>query len=404
MSFQHGLSGLNAAARNLDVIGNNVANANTIGGKASRAEFADIITNTVYGSGVQFGGLGVQVDRVVQQFAQGDLTSTSNPLDLAINGSGFFRVSSGGEIQYSRNGQFGLDRDGYIVNSAGSRLTGYPADESGTILPGVPSALKITLGDIAPKVTTTVDARLNLDARADIPTQPFDLNDPTTYSGATSVTVFDAQGGDTTLALYFRRTAANTWDIHAAADGTEVGASPAGTVQFRPNGTVDDVATPMPFDVVVPNGQGGTDTIAIDLGGTTQYGSIFGVNQLSQDGFTTGRMAGYSISDEGIISARYTNGQSKAQGQIALAAFPNPQGLVALGGNVWAESADSGVPAVGVPSSASLGLIKSGVLEQSNVDLTAELVNMITAQRSYQANAQTIKTQDQLLQTIVNLR
>ena len=404
MGFQHGLSGLNAAARNLDVIGHNVANANTVGAKSSRAEFGDVIANTVYGSGAQFGGLGVQVDRVAQQFSQGDLASTANPLDLAINGSGFFRLSDNGMITYSRNGQFGLDKDGYIVNSGGSRLTGYPADGNGVIQPGVPADLRMVTGDISPRATSSVEAMLNLDSRAEARTAAFDLDDPTTYNSATSLGVFDAQGGDTTLALYFQKTAANTWDVYAAADGNQIGTTPVAQLTFQANGTVDTAASPMPVTIAVPNAQGGVDNVEVDLGSSTQYGSVFGVNHLSQDGFTTGRLAGYSISDEGIITARYTNGQTRAQGQVALANFPNPQGLVSLGGNVWAESAESGVAMVGSPASASLGVIQSGALEQSNVDLTAELVNMITAQRSYQANAQTIKTQDQILQTIVNLR
>jgi len=404
MGFQHGLSGLSAAARNLDVIGHNVANANTVGAKVSRAEFGDVIANTVYGIGAPFGGLGVQVERVAQQFSQGDLASTANPLDLAINGSGFFRLSDGGTITYSRNGQFHPDKDGYIVNSAGARLTGYPADANGVIQPGVPAELRMVTGDIPPRATSSVEATLNLDSRVEVKAAAFDLNDPTTYNSATSLRVYDAQGGDTTLALYFRKTAADSWEVYAGANGTQIGAGAVGQVAFLPSGKVDTTATPMPITIGVPNAAGGIDNIEVDMTDTTQYGSVFGVNHLSQDGFSAGRLASYSISDEGIITARYTNGETRAQGQVALANFSNPQGLVSLGGNVWAETAESGVAMVGSPSSANLGVIQSGALEQSNVDLTAELVNMITAQRSYQANAQTIKTQDQILQTIVNLR
>lgn len=404
MGFQHGLSGLSAAARNLDVIGHNVANANTVGAKASRAEFGDVIANTVYGIGAPFGGLGVQVERVAQQFSQGDLASTANPLDLAINGSGFFRLSDGGTITYSRNGQFHPDKDGYIVNSAGARLTGYPADANGVIQPGVPAELRMVTGDIPPRATTSVEATLNLDSRVEVKDADFDLNDPTTYNSATSLRVYDAQGGDTTLALYFRKTAADSWEVYAGANGEAIGTDPVGLVAFGPDGKVDTDVTPMPLTIGVPNAAGGIDNIEVDMTDTTQYGSVFGVNHLSQDGFSAGRLASYAISDEGIITARYTNGETRAQGQVALANFSNPQGLVSLGGNVWAETAESGVAMVGSPSSANLGVIQSGALEQSNVDLTAELVNMITAQRSYQANAQTIKTHDQILQTIVNLR
>src|SRR5690606_31412581 len=289
MGFQHGLSGLSAAARNLDVIGHNVANANTVGAKVSRAEFGDVIANTVYGIGAPFGGLGVQVERVAQQFSQGDLASTANPLDLAINGSGFFRLSDGGTITYSRNGQFNPDKDGYIVNSAGSRLTGYPADANGVIQPGVPAELRMVTGDIPPRATGAVEATLNLDSRVEVPTTAFDLNDPTTYNSATSLRVYDAQGGDTTLALYFRKNAADSWDVFAGANGTQIGAAAVGQVAFLPNGKVDTATTPMPITIGVPNAAGGTDNVAVDMTDTTQYGSVFGVNHLSQDGFSAGR-------------------------------------------------------------------------------------------------------------------
>lgn len=404
MGFQHGLSGLNAAARNLDVIGNNVANANTVGAKSTRAEFGDMYANAV-GGGVTFAGLGVNVLDITQQFSQGDLTASNNPLDLAVNGSGFFRMASEtGEISYTRNGQFKLDKDGYVVNSGGARLTGYPADVAGQIVPGVASSLIISAGDIQPQQTTELDAVLRLDARADPPTDPFDLADPTTYNSATSLKVYDELGRDTTLALYFRKTAVDQWDVYGAADGTAIGAAPVGSLSFGPNGQLDLAASPMPLAITVPTAAGATIPLAADLSQVTQYGAVFGVNELRQNGFTTGQLTGFTIQDDGVIEARYTNGQTVAQGQIALANFANPQGLASVGGNAWIESSKSGPALVGAPNSASLGSVKSGALEQSNVDLTSELVNMIMAQRSYQANAQTIRAHDQILQTITNLR
>lgn len=403
MGFQHGLSGLNAAARNLDVIGHNVANANTIGAKASRAEFSEMYATSLYG-GATFNGLGVAVDNVSQQFGQGELSTTNNPLDLAINGQGFFRMSDDGAVSFTRNGQFRVNTDGFIVNAQGDHLTGFPADTNGVIQPGVPADLRIRTGDISPKASTTMSATLNLDAREAAPTLGFDVADPTTYNSATSLSVFDEGGRDTTLALYFRKTATDTWDIYAAADGTQIGAAAVNTLSFNSDGTLDTVASPMPFTLNVPTAAGGTVSLEVEMSQLTQYGSIFGVNDLSQNGFTTGRLAGFSIGDDGTIMARYTNGQTQAQGRIALANFANPQGLSPAGGNAWVETAESGQPLVGSPGSASLGSVQSGAVEGSNIDLTGELVSMITAQRSYQANAQTIRTQDQVLQTIVNLR
>ncbi len=404
MGFQHGLSGLNAAARNLDVIGHNVANANTVGAKSSRVEFSDVYSSTIFGSSSQFGGLGVMVDNVSQSFSQGELSATNNPLDLAINGQGFFRMSDNGAISYTRNGQFRLDKDGYIVNGQGSRLTGFPSDANGVIQPGVPAELKMTNGDIPPRATTAMTGTLNLDARSTAPTPAFDLADPTTYNSATSLSVFDAQGKDSTLALYFRKTAANSWDVYGASDGAQIGAGAVGTLNFLADGAIDTATTTLPFNLTVPVTGGGSVPMTLDLSDVTQFGSTFGVNELTQDGFTTGRLAGFAIGDDGTIMARYTNGQTQAQGRVALANFANPQGLAALGGNAWTETANSGQPLVGDPGSASLGNIQSGAVEGSNIDLTGELVSMITAQRSYQANAQTIRAQDQVLQTIVNLR
>lgn len=406
MSFQSGLSGLNAAARNLDVIGHNVANSNTVGAKSSRAEFADVYANSLNGAGGAFSGIGVMVSDVGQQFTQGDIATSSNPLDMAINGSGFFRLSNEGLLSYSRNGQFQLDKDGYIVNAQGARLTGYQADDSGNINVGVPQDLRLNSRDTSPKATTEANVSMNLDARSTPPVGAFDLGDATTYQGATSMSVYDQQGQAHTLSLYFRNTGVNTWDVYAASDGTQLGTGPVSQLTFQQDGRLDAAATAMPIALSVPvaGGAGGMLNFNLDMGKATQFGSIYGISELTQDGFTTGRLVGFTMSAEGVLQARYTNGQTVAQGQVALATFANPQGLSPLGGNAWAETATSGQPLVGAPGSGALGVVQSGATESSNVDLTAELVNMISAQRAYQANAQTIKTQDQVMQTIVNLR
>jgi flagellar hook protein FlgE len=403
MSFQHGLSGLAAAAKNLDVIGNNVANSNTIGAKSSRAEFADLYANSVSGGGAGSAGIGVAVSGVAQQFGQGDLVTTQNPLDMAINGRGFFRVSQGGAIQFTRNGQFRMDEDGYIVTARGARLTGYPANDQGRIVNGALSELRISMADITPSATSTTRAQLNLDAREPVLTPAFDATDPDTYHSSMSMSVYDSLGREQQVSLYYRKTAANAWDVHATAGGTPV-AGVLTTLQFNATGALTAPTTP--FDVTIPVGAdaGGTMTFSMDLSRATQFGTSFSTTEITQDGFGAGRLSGFSADESGVLVGRYSNGQTRAQGQIALANFVNPQGLVPMGNNVWVEGATAGQPTVGPPGTGILGSLESASLESSNVDLTAELVNMITAQRIYQANAQTIKTQDQLLQTMVNMR
>jgi flagellar hook protein FlgE len=403
MSFQQGLSGLNAAAKNLDVIGNNVANANTIGAKGSRAEFAAVYANSLAGASGSTAGLGVSVSSIAQQFLQGDLATTNNPLDMGINGQGFFRLSRNGATEYSRNGQFQIDKSGYIQNAQGARLTGFLPDASGNTSVGVPGDIRLNMSDIAPKGTTQASIQVNLDAREAVPTAPFSLSDASTYKGATSITAYDSLGSDHSLSMYFRKSGSNAWDVYAAADGALVQPTPIGSMTFGTNGLLTSSGQ---VNIAIPVGAaaGGTQNAVIDLSKVTQYGSIFGVNELTQDGFATGRLAGFAVGSSGEILGRYSNGKTKSQGQVALANFINIQGLAPQGGNAWTETSTSGQPVIGAPGSGNLGAIQSGALEQSSVDMTAELVNMITAQRIYQANAQTIKTQDQVMQTLVNLR
>lgn len=407
MSFQQGLSGLSAAAKNLDVIGNNVSNSNTVGFKRAEAQFSDVYANSLNGGGAGSQvGIGTKVSAVLQQFSQGNITASENPLDVAINGAGFFRFSNNGTISYSRNGQFQLDNLGYIVNATGARLTGYTADVNGVLDTSAPQELKINTADLAPQATTKVDALLNLDSRQAAITAPFNLTDPTTFNHSTSVSVYDSLGNPHVMSSYYVKTAAGTWDVYAAVDGVQVGSAAVGTLHFTPAGAIDTSATTLPFSISVPVTTGATSpmTYGFDFAGTTQFGSNFGVNALSQDGFASGRLSGFNIGADGVILGRYTNGRSSKLGQVILANFANPQGLEPLGNNAFAESSHSGTPLIGPPNTGSLGVLQASAVEDSNVDLTAELVNMITAQRVYQANAQTIKAQDQVLQTLVNLR
>jgi flagellar hook protein FlgE len=428
MGFEQALSGLNGASKSLDTIGNNVANASTVGFKASEAEFADVYAASLTGAGSGQVGIGTKVATIAQQFTQGNITSSNNPLDVAINGGGFFRMSTNGTITYSRNGQFQLDKDGFIINANGAHLTGYVADARGILSTGAPADVKINSADLSPAATGKVSALLNLDSRdaaIDSTVKPFDINDPTTYHNATSVTVYDSVGNQHVMQTFFVKThplpadaagTAASWDVYVAADGAVIPA-PAngnvGTLTFKTDGTIDTAATTLPFtDIELPVSSSGAQSpiggagtgIKLDFTGTTQFGSNFGVNSLSQDGYASGRLSGFNIGSDGIIIGRYTNGKSNTLGQVVLANFTDPNGLQPLGNNQWAISSNSGPELPGPPGSGSLGVLTASAVEDSNVDLTGELVNMITAQRVYQANAQTIKTQDQVLQTLVNLR
>ena len=420
MSFQQGLSGLNASAKNLEVIGNNVANANTFGAKSSRAEFADMYANALSGGGGNNIGIGVTLASVAQQFTQGNITATDNPMDLALNGAGFFQLAdSNGGVEYSRNGQFRVDRDGYVVNVQMQRLMGFPADATGAIQAGQAKALQMPTAGITPAETSRVKMELNLDARAQVtaPTSgpPIDFLDPTTFNNATSLTVYDAKGQDVALTYYFQKAATDQWNVYVTANGTPIATAggnpaPSTTLTFPANGgKPTSPLGPVALSIPAVTNSVGALTVAIPnvdlvVSGATQYGSQFGVTDLSQDGYAPGQLIGVQFEANGIITARYSNGQSKPAGQVEIATFRNAQGLQAVGGNAWTRTYASGDPIVGVPGEGSLGVLQAGALEESNVDLTAELVNMITAQRVYQANAQTIKTQDQVLQTIVNLR
>ena len=420
MSFQQGLSGLNASSKNLQVIGNNIANANTFGSKVSRAEFSDVYAASLGVGGHSNIGIGTNLAAVAQQFTQGNLKTTENPIDLAINGAGFFQVTDGkSPTTFTRNGQFKLDREGYIVNNTQQRLMGYPVSANGEIQPGVASALQLPTGAVAPKQTAEIKLEANLDSRKAV-TAPavaplINFNDPDTYNNATTLTLYDAKGQEVALTFYFQKSADDAWNIFATANGTSVGGTNAAPTAISPlvfaaNGSgATTPAGPVLLDIpATTNAAGGTtlaiDDISFNLSRLTQFGSPFGVTDLKQDGYSAGLLHSVAVENNGVITARYSNGQSRPAGQIELSVFRNPQGLQPIGDNGWARTYASGDPVNGVPGDGNLGILQSGALEESNIDLTGELVNMITAQRIYQANAQTIKTQDQILQTLVNLR
>ncbi|MBI3525171.1 MAG: flagellar hook protein FlgE [Betaproteobacteria bacterium] len=643
MGFQQGLSGLNGASKALEAIGNNVSNAGTVGFKSANVQFGDVFAASLSGGGVGQVGIGVGVSRITQAFTQGSISVSNNPLDMAVNGGGFFRMSNSGAISYSRNGQFQLDKNGFIVNSGGLQLTGFSADPiTGAIVPGSYVPLQMNTAAIPPQATALSQVQVNLDSRATPPTSMtagtnvaslapasgsltivagtgdtfniavdglppqaitippgvytsvtalatamqtainaalvaagnptasvtvsvntsgqlvvtsgsvgsvgsqglgssvvtsingantgfanffgtpvstagrdnFNTASTTSYTASTAQTVFDSLGNPHTMSMYYAKTARpGYWQMYTALDnvpvitsGSVTGTTPPaltygaganglsvtvdGTpitpitlsasyatpaalasslqaainadaalvaankavnvnivggnlvISSRATGTSSTIAvsgtstatllgaapvtvtgsaaaatllqfsstgaltnfTPVPEKFPLANGAKTTLDFNLDLTGSTQYGITFGANQLLQDGFTSGKLSGLSVAADGTVQGRYSNGKSRNMGQIVLASFNNPNGLQSLGGNQWSETSESGQPIPGIPGSGTLGVIQSGSIEESNVDMTAELVQMITQQRAYQANAQTIKTIDQLLQTLVNLR
>ena len=423
MAFQHGLSGLNASSKNLDVIGHNIANANTTGFKSSRAEFADLVASSMGAGGGANYGIGVEVAAVAQQFSQGNVTVTGNNLDVAINGNGFFKVQQAdGSAAYTRAGNFKLDKTGDLVTNGGAQVMGFRVDPATGLSTSEAQPLSFPTGaPIQAKQTESIKATLNLDARAKdsagdaTATPPVPATPRSTYG--TSINVYDTQGVATPVNLYFMKTAnPNEWAVYNQLDDPTavppVTAISLGTIAFDENGKIDPATATLTLTVsptANPNAGTAAPAVAdfpvdIDMSGATQFGSKFAVADLSQDGYASGDLTSINISNDGMVMASYSNGVTRAEAQVALANFRNPQGLLAVGGNNWVESFDSGPAVMGKPGDGNFGALRSGALEDSNVDLTAELVNMMTAQRAYQANAQTIKTQDQVMSTLVNLR
>lgn len=526
MAFQQGLSGLNTASKALDATSNNIANASTVGFKSSTVHFGDVYAASLAGGGASQVGIGGNVGAIQQQFTQGNLTSTNNPLDISINGAGFFKMDNNGATSYTRNGQFHLDKNGYIVNDQALKLTGYGA-QSGIVVPSTPSPIQISASDLPPIETGTstalgftgVKANLQLDSRATVPlvspwisatskltsdvTSAVTANggsaltaaavaaaavaasgpaaaasaavtaaggsaaasaaasaavaeggsssvvsaavksavlaaggsamaaaagaaasigtytpDPQSYNFSTALSIYDSLGNSHALTMYFVKTATpGQWETHFNVDGTSDGyvTPQGGTLTFDSAGKLTSAPIKVKVDLTAVNGAlslpsnasspiGGANGFDLNFTGTTQFGSAFGTNRLEQDGYAAGHLVGLSVGSDGVIQGRYSNGQTFAQGQVVMANFTNPNGLQSLGSNQWVETSTSGPALIGAPNTSNLGTLSSSTVEESNVDLTAELVNLITQQRNYQANAQSIKTQDQVLQTLVNLR
>jgi len=408
MSFRIALSGLNAAQASLDVTSNNIANANTTGFKQSRAEFNDVYA-TAFGSiGSLDTGAGVKLASVSALHTQGNIDFTGNALDLAINGQGFFTLNDNGSSVYSRAGAFRVDRDGYVVNVSGQRLQAYPPlDPQGTSFSTASLGdLQLTAADSNPNPTTTADVALNMSADAlELGAGAIDPADPATFSYSTSLTSYDSLGQSHTASLFFRKidSATRSWDVRLVMDGDVTQTVGAQNLTFDDLGQLT-TAQPMNFGSYDAGNGAALMNIDFDFGSTTQYGSEFAVNSLFQDGFATGRLSGLDIDGSGVLLARYSNGQSTAMGKVALSNFTNPQGLTPLGDSLWGDSFAAGDRRLGEPGAGNFGFLQSGALESSNVEITQELVSLITAQRSFQANAQVISTDDSVTQTIMNIR
>jgi flagellar hook protein FlgE len=424
MAFRIALSGLDAASTDLEVTGHNIANASTVGFKESRAEFADIYANSINDVSSSVPGRGVRVTRVAQQFGQGSTEFTSNNLDLAINGEGFYVMQdSDGAYSYTRAGAFSVDRDGYVVNQTGARLQVFPRiGTTGSLFnTGTTTDLNLPVVSGTPQSTTSVNTTLNLSASESVPTVLLDPSapgftfppDPLSYNHSTATTIYDSLGTAHTATMFYSKVADNQWNAFTFVDGANVtvGGNTFADVQFdtagallTSTGDVDALGN-ITLDTFNPGG-GAADIIGMtfDYSATTQFGSEFAVNELTQNGFTSGRLSGVEVDASGVVFARFTNGQSEALGKIALARFNNVQGLRQAGDTSWAESFTSGDVQLGEAGTSSYGVIQSGALENSNVDLATQLVNLITAQRNFQANAQVITTADAITQSVINIR
>ncbi|WP_418162276.1 flagellar hook protein FlgE [Pantoea vagans] len=418
MSFSQAVSGLGAASSNLDVIGNNIANSATAGFKSSTIAFADMFA----GSNV---GLGTKVAAVIQNFNDGATTTTSRGLDVALSGNGFFRLTdSSGGVFYSRNGQLTLDANRNLVNTQGLNVTGYPASGSpATIQSGAnPVALRIPTEQMPARATTTAGLVANLNSTDTTPTvTTFSTANADSYNKKTTATVFDSQGNDHALDMYFvKDTTSNSWTVHTIDGNTGTSAGDF-RMAFDTSGKLTSVSKLDATGAVVSTTTDGTVGLTLNVGGAngavanqpinlSMLGSLqqntgattFG--SPTQDGYAPGDLTSYAINDDGTITGSYSNKKTQLLGQIVLSSFSNPEGLESKGDNVWQASSASGQAAIGLANTGTFGSLTSGALESSNVDMSKELVNMIVAQRNYQANAQTIKTQDQILNTLVNLR
>ncbi|NRD73325.1 flagellar hook protein FlgE [Shewanella sp. VB17] len=460
MSFNIALSGISAAQKDLNTTANNIANVSSIGFKESRAEFADVYANSIFANGKTAVGGGVTTNQVAQQFQQGSLQFTKNALDMAISGGGFFVTAPNLDSQdatFTRAGAFQVDANNYLVDSQGNFLQTFGVDKDGnstsvSLTTTGPVIIPDTAG--SPEKTEVIGIQMNLNA-GDATLDPtlFDPNDRDTYNNSTAVTMYDSLGESHILTTYFVRpnqaaytgasnwvayyaldgkqldidvTPAVTYDIDTDADGVADSTAPAETAAVlgswkgsvltfddtgafagdtpAPPATVTTVALGVTGANILGPGTDGTQTLTIDFNNPTQFSSTFEVTLLTQDGTTVGRLTNVEVGADGLINASYSNGSTVPLARVALARFANEQGLTQVGNTSWKASLDSGIALAGEANSGTFGSIRSSALEQSNVDLTTELVDLISAQRNFQANSRTLEVNNTLQQTVLQIR
>ncbi|HHQ4570951.1 lateral flagellar hook protein FlgEL [Aeromonas allosaccharophila] len=398
MSFSIGLSGLRAVNQELSVISNNVANASTAGFKSSRAEFA-----AIYGGG-QAGG--VEMNNVSQNFDRnGDMTRTGRGLDLAISGSGFFVLKDGsGQTSYTRAGMFQRDSSNYLTTASGTRLQGYTTDDAGKLQSGVVGDIQVKAGSLPAKASDKLEFVANLKADASIiPAAPaFDANKSDTFSYSQSSKVYDSLGTEHTLTQYFAKQGANEWGVHYTFNGTDVTPAGGAKMKFDLNGKLDTTNSTIPATVALNPAGASPITLQLDMSRVSQYASDFNATRNQSNGYTAGDLTGVRVDGDGGVYATFTNGQSLLQGQVVMANFTNPNGLLQTNNTCWQQSFSSGQPVLGAPGTGTLGKLTAGAYESSNVDLTGELVSLMTSQRNYQANAKTISSADKMSQVLFN--
>ncbi len=392
MSFNIALSGLNASNQELNTISNNIANSSTTGFKESRTEFGSVY------NGNQAGG--VQVNGISQNFdSLGSISGTGRSLDMALTGGGFFVVQEGnGQMSYTRNGAFAMDANGYIVSNTGGYLQGYTVNGDNQLQEGSMGNLQVDSASLPAKATDSITFTSNLDSRSEIiPAGTFDMSDANTYNNSYTTPVYDSLGNEHTMTQYFVKTGDNSWELHTSVDGAAPGAPTA--VTFDTTGKLTSATS---YTVSAPAAGANALDITVDISSLSQYGSDFVVSQNSANGYTAGDFSDIRIESNGMVYATYSNGQSLLQGQLVLANFTAPQELLQTSNTSWTQTFASGNPVYGIPGSGQFGELASGALESSNVDLTGELVSLMTAQRNYQANTKTISTADQLMQSLFN--
>ena len=419
MSFYTSLSGLQASQTDMSVISHNLANVSTAGFKKSRTEFADVIASNLASDPTKIVGSGTVVKANRQLFTEGNLTTTSSALDLTISGDGFFAVKTAGgnaQVDYTRNGRFLVDTNRNVVDAQGSALQVYPVDSDGnptaTGTDGLTN-LQLPATSGMPRASSAVALDVNLSSAATSPTKAFDRTDPSTYNNATATTVYDSNGNAETLTNYYVRqptasgASSTDWSVYSYLGSqplTVNGSAAPQTMTFDAKGVMTAPAAPVAFDAVTPTGSTATQALTLDYAGSTQVSSAFSVAARSQDGKAAGQLSGVSVDDAGVVTASFSNGDTKKLGMVALANFNNPTGLRQVGNSYWSSTGISGSPTMGSAGQNGYGALMSGTLEGSNVDITEELVDLIAAQRNFQANAKALDTQSQISETIFNIR